>query len=66
MPKRLTCGETARALNLSEFTLAKMRRQNRGPAFIRVTRNRVEYLEDSVTAWLAARTVVPAEVQGAA
>lgn len=62
MPTRLSCTDTARALNLSTSTLAKMRRQNRGPAFVRLSRNRVEYLEDSVRAWLEARTVVPAGV----
>lgn len=59
MPKRLTSAETARALSVSDFTLAKMRRQQRGPAYVRISRNRVEYLESSVLAWLEERTVVP-------
>jgi predicted DNA-binding transcriptional regulator AlpA len=59
MPNRLSCAETARRLNLSEFTLSRMRRENRGPAFVRLARNRVEYLEASVEAWLDERTTVP-------
>ncbi len=59
MHKRLSCRETAERTGLSEFTLARYRAQNRGPAFVRVSRNRVEYLADHVEAWVNARTVRP-------
>lgn len=63
--KRLSCRETAAITGLSEFTLARYRAMNRGPAFVRVSRNRVEYLPDAVAAWVEARTVRPSP-EGAA
>lgn len=59
MSKRITPQEAAQRMGLSEFTIARMRQQQRGPAFIRISANRVLYLEDSVQAWIDARTVVP-------
>lgn len=56
---RISPRETAARIGLSEYTLARMRAENRGPAFVRVSRNRVEYLADSVEAWVSARTVRP-------
>ncbi|WP_434480972.1 helix-turn-helix transcriptional regulator [Gemmatimonas sp.] len=63
--KRLSCRQTAERTGLSEFTLARYRAQDRGPSFVRVSRNRVEYLEDAVEAWVNARTVRPS-TEGAA
>lgn len=60
MSKRITPQEAAQRMGLSEFTLARMRREpRRGPAFVRISTNRVQYLEDSVQAWIDSRTVVP-------
>ena len=62
---RLSCRETAALTGLSEFSLARYRSLNRGPAFVRISRNRVEYLAESVQAWVEERTVRPA-AKGAA
>lgn len=59
MSNRITPQEAAQRMGLSEFTLARMRRETRGPAFIRISTHRVMYLEDSVQAWVDSRTVVP-------
>ena len=62
--KRLSSRETAAITGLSEFTLARYRATDRGPAFVRVSRNRVEYLADAVDAWIAERTVRPSMQDG--
>jgi hypothetical protein len=62
MRDRLSSLETATALSLSEFTLARMRRKGIGPAFIRLRPNRVEYLADSVQEYLEARTTRPSGI----
>ena len=59
MSQRISAREAAARTGLSEFTLARYRSLNRGPAFVRVSRNRVEYLADAVDAWVEARTVHP-------
>ena len=52
--------DTARAAELaccSPRTLEKMRRERRGPAFVRVSRRKVLYRRSDLDSWLAARRV---------
>lgn len=52
----LTTKQVAELLGLHPITLARMRMNGTGPAFIVLSRRAVRYRESDLSAWLAART----------
>lgn len=52
----LTIEETAEALKVSAYTLARWRVLKKGPAFVKVGRA-VRYSRESLEAWLKKKTV---------
>ena len=57
----LTTDEVAKLLHTTRITLRGWRRENRGPAFIKMggARSRVLYPRDALDEWLRANTVIP-------
>jgi len=54
----LTTTETAQALKCTPGALARMRRERRGPAFVRVGRL-IRYRPVDLDAWLKSRRIAP-------
>jgi len=54
----------AELTGLSVETLAQWRSQRRGPAFVKLSRNRVGYRVNDLDEWLAARVVTPHSASG--
>ena len=61
MGELMTTAEVAELLRCSAWSLASMRRQGKGPAFIRVGDKRYLYRRADIEAWLNDRTTAQGE-----
>ena len=56
-PRLLTTAAAAQILGVKPFTLQAWRGRGKGPAYVRVSANRVRYRVEALDAWVQERTV---------